>query len=83
MKNHMKTLSAQVTNTNHRPRGQMQINVDFDQTGPTLVEHSGQTFCYTFKAGTNLKTGLAVREMATAADARLWITLDASQIWED
>ncbi len=28
-------------------------------------------------------TGLSVREMATIDDARLWITLDGAQIWED
>lgn len=79
----MKTISAQVTDTNHRARGEMKINVDFDQTGPALVEHDGQTYCFTQKAGTNRKTGLPVREMATFDDARLWITLDASQVCED
>ena len=74
---------AQVTDTNHRTRGEMQITVDFDRTGPSLVEHDGQTYWYTNKAGTNLKTGLAVREMATLDDARLWITLDGTQVWED
>jgi len=79
----MNTITAQVTDTNHRARGEMQINVDFDQAGPTLVEHDGQTFSFTQKAGTNLKTGLAVREMATFDDARLWITLDGRKVWED
>lgn len=79
----MKTINAQVTDTNHRARGEMNIEVDFDQTGPSLVEHDGQTYRYTHKAGINRKTGLEVREMATFDDARLWITLDGAQVWED
>ena len=79
----MKTINAQVTDTNHRARGEMNIEVDFDQTGPSLVEHDGQTYFYTHKAGINRKTGLEVREMATFDDARLWITLDGAQVWED
>jgi len=79
----MNTISAQVTDTNHRTRGEMLIKVAFDQVGPLLVEHDGQTYSYTHKAGTNLKTGLAVREMATCDDARLWITLVGAQVWED
>ena len=43
----MKTINAQVTDTNHRTRGEMRIQVDFDKTGPSLVEHDGQTYCYT------------------------------------
>ena len=79
----MNTINAQVTDTNHRARGEMTIKVDFDQIGPLVVEHDGQTYSYTHKAGTNRKTGLAVREMATFDDARLWITLDGEQVWED
>ena len=78
----MNTINAQVTDTNHRTRGEMQIKVTFDQVGPLIVEHDGKTYSYTQKAGTNHKTGLAVREMATC-DARLWITLDGAQVWED
>jgi len=79
----MKTLITQVTDTNQRARGAMQINVDFDQGGPSLVEHNGDTFIYTHKAGINRATGLDVREMATFDDARLWITMDGTQVWED
>jgi hypothetical protein len=79
----MNTLIAQVTDTNHRARGSMQVTVDFDQAGPALLDHDGQTYTFTQKAGTNHKTGLPVREMATFDDARLWITLDGTQIWED
>ena len=79
----MNTINAQVTDTNHRTRGEMQIKVTFDQVGPLIVEHDGKTYSYTQKAGTNLKTGLAVREMATYNDARLRITLDGAKVWED
>ena len=77
------TINAQVTDTNHRTRGEMQIKVDFDQVGPLTVEHDGQTYTYTHKAGHDRKTGLEVREMATFDDARIWITLDGAQVWED
>jgi hypothetical protein len=79
----MQTINAQVTDTNHRARGVMRIEVEFDATGPSLVKHEGQTYYYTYKAGTNHKTRLDVREMATCDDARLWITLDGTQVWED
>ena len=79
----MKTINAQVTDTNHRARGEMSINVDFDQTGPILVKHEGRNYYTTQKVGTNRTNGLAVREMATLGDARLWITLDGAQVWED
>lgn len=79
----MKTITAQVTNTNHHALGAMQINVDLDPVGPSLVEHKGRTYCFTHKTGTNLSTGLEVREMATFDDARLWITLDGTKVWED
>lgn len=79
----MNALIAQVTDTNHRARGSMQVAADFDQAGPAIVNHNGQTYSFTQKTGTNLKTGLPVREMATFDDARLWITLDGTQIWED
>lgn len=79
----MKTITAQITDTNHRARGEMSIRVNFDSSGPSLLVHDGKTYCYTHKAGTNLKTGLPVREMASFDDARLWITMDGTQIWED
>ena len=79
----MNTINVQVTDTNHRTRGEMTIKVDFDQVGPLMVEHDGKTYSYTYKVGTNRKTGLTVREMATCDDAHLWITLDGAQVWED
>lgn len=77
------TIPAQVTDTNHRPRGVMTIEVDFHQDGPGTVSHDGQTYGFTGKSGTNRKTGKPVREMATQNDARLWITLDGTEVWED
>lgn len=77
------TITAQVTDTNHRPKGVMPVQVAFDAEGPVRVEHEGRVYRYTNKDGHNRATGLAVREMATIDDARLWITLDGQQIWED
>jgi len=77
------TVTAQVTDTNHRPKGTMPVRLEFDAEGPVRAQHAGQVYRYTGKAGHNRATGLAVREMATIEDARLWITLDGQQIWED
>ena len=77
------TIHANVTDTNHRPRGAMPIRVEFDRDAPLSVDHDGQTYHFTGKSGSNHKTGLPVREMATEDDARLWITLDGQQVWED
>ena len=77
------TLNAHITDTNHRPRGAMPIDVEFGHDAPLTVLHDGLYYHFTGKSGTNFKTGLPVREMATEDDARLWITLDGLQVWED
>lgn len=77
------TITAQVTDTNQRPKGAMPVQVEFDAEGPVRAQHAGQVYRYTGKSGHNRATGLAVREMATVDDARLWITLDCTQVWED
>lgn len=77
------TIRAQVTDTNHRPRGVMTLEVDFHQDGPGTVSHDGQIYGFTGKSGTNRKSGKPVREMATQNDARLWITLDGAEVRED
>ena len=35
------------------------------------------------KEGNHIATGRATRAMATEEDARLWITLDGTVVWED
>jgi len=77
------TLRVQVTDTNQRPRGVMTIQADFDRLGPSRVQHDGHTYWFTGKSGNHCASGVATREMATADDARLWITLGATAIWED
>lgn len=79
----IKTLAAQVTDTNGRAAGSFLVTIDFDRNGPSTVMHRGECFVFTGKAGTHLATGTATREMANASDACLWITLDGSAIWED
>lgn len=74
---------AQVTDANGRTRGAMAIRLAFDAVGPVLVEHNDCAYTYRGKSGTNLATGTAVRELATSADARIWISLDGALIWED
>lgn len=74
---------AQVTDANERSRGPMAIRLAFDAIGPVLVEHNDCVYTYKGKSGTNLASGKAVRELVTAIDARLWISLEGSHIWED
>ena len=74
---------AQVTDANERSRGAKTIRLAFDAIGPVLVEHNDCVYTYKGKSGTNLSTGKAVRELVTAMDARLWIALDGTLIWED
>ncbi|TSE28129.1 hypothetical protein Tther_02329 [Tepidimonas thermarum] len=74
----------QVTDTNGNALGKRLIWVEFDEHGPTSVRwHQGERYDFTGKTGTNIKTGLPVREMATARDARIWVSLDIEYLWED
>lgn len=77
------TKIAHVTDTNGQKIAPMPISVVYDTAGPMQVGHNGRTYVFTGKAGANSKTGDAVRELATAEDARLWITLDGQTVWED
>ena len=77
------THQVHVTDTTNRSRGLMSVDIDFDGVGPCLLSHDGQQYVFTHKSGLNSETGVAVREMASPSDARLWITLDATCIWED
>ena len=76
-------LIPHLTDTNGQSLGSMPISVVYDTVGPMQVVHNGKSYVFTGKAGTNSKTGVAVRELATANDARLWITLDGQTVWED
>lgn len=77
------TVTAVVIDTNKHLRGSVPVQVEFDAYGPVRVQHAGQIYRYTGKEGRSLDRDLATREMATLDDARLWMTLDALQIWED
>lgn len=72
-----------VTDTNGRLRGVMGIQVEFHRGVPCEVIHAGQTYLATGKEGAHMATGRLTREMATDDDARLWITLDGTHVWED
>ena len=74
---------AHVTDTNGQNLGPMPISVVYDAGGPMQVGHNGKTYVFTGKAGTNRTIRAEVRELATASDARLWITLDGQTVWED
>lgn len=78
-----KNLTATLTDANNRSRGVMLVSIEFDATGPTRLQHDGQTYRSTGKVGRNQASGLTVQEMATVEDARLWITIDGERIWED
>jgi hypothetical protein len=77
------TITAFVTDTNGRLRGEMDIQVEFHRGLPWEVIHAGRTYLATGKVGTHMATGRPTQELATEGDARLWITLDGTQVWED
>lgn len=79
----MRIRQPKVTDTNGNALGPRLIRVEFDERGPATVMYDGQRYHFTGKTGTDTKTGLAVREMATARDARLWISIDCEHLWED
>ena len=79
----MTTQQALVTDTNGRLRGVMDLPVEFHQGVACRVTHGDQTYWATGKEGTHAATGQPTLEMATENDARLWITLDGSDVWED
>jgi hypothetical protein len=78
-----RTTTAQITDTNRVKRGAMDVTVEFDDIGPLQVQHDGQVYRFTGKAGVNVATGQAVREMATEQEARLWVNMSGTAIWED
>lgn len=78
-----KTITAQITDSNRAKRGAMDVTVEFDHIGPLQVHHDGQDYRFTGKDGVNFATGQAVREMATEQDARLWVNMSGTEIWED
>jgi len=77
------TINANVTDTNHRLRGRMNVEIEFLAGRPCEVRHDGKTYTYTGKDGVWMSTGRGTREMATIEDARLWITLDGRIVLED
>ncbi|MCC6296512.1 MAG: hypothetical protein IT469_07395 [Pseudomonadales bacterium] len=81
--NTKQSIETIVTDTNGRLRGVMGIQVEFHKGGPCEVIHAGQTYHATGKEGAHMTTGRLTREMATDDDARLWIALDGSHVWED
>lgn len=76
-------INATVTDTNHRLRGTMRIEVEFLHGSPMCVVHDGAAYFRTGKTGTHIATGQATLEMATEDDARLWITHSGETVWED
>lgn len=81
--NTKQTIEAKVIDTNHCLRGWMNVDVEFHKKLPVEVIHDGKTYTYTGKDGHHIASGIATVEMATDDDARLWISHDGSQIWED
>ncbi len=72
-----------VTDCNDRRVGKCKIRVEFAEGTPLVVHHARRKYVFGGKRGTNRRTGLAVVSMATREDARIWITLDGTRIYED
>ena len=80
----MKTYTANCTDTNNRPAGKVEFLASlYDDGRPLLVTYKEKTFFSTGKVGTNMASGQTVYELATEADARIWLTADLGQIYED
>jgi len=77
------TLQSNVTATNGRVLGTMTTQIEFCNNQPYEITHAGQTFYATGKTGEHIASKHPTLEAATEQDARLWITLDGLQIWED
>jgi hypothetical protein len=76
--------TAHVTDTNNRAIGLMQIEIaDMAGDMPAVIIHKGQHYFRTYKTGTRMDTGVAVFEMATDADERLWADAGCKKIFED
>jgi hypothetical protein len=76
-------IEAKVIDTNNHLRGWMDVEVEFHKNLPVVVIHDGKTYNYTGKDGVWMSRGRETREMATTDDARLWVTLDGTQVLED
>jgi hypothetical protein len=76
-------IEAKVTDTNGRFRGAMIVAIEFFDGQPATVHHDGRVYHATGKFGIHHATASATREMADEHDARIWITLDGTRIWED
>jgi len=81
--NSTKNLASTVTDTNGRSLGVMDTQVAFLNNQPYQITHAGQIFYATGKTGEHMASKRPTLEAATDQDARLWITLDGLQIWED
>lgn len=80
--------TATVTDTNGRPAGSKKVKVTFAGGEVVEVHHKGESFSFTGKTGTSLKSGEATREMRSYGksgneDRRLWVNRLATKIWED
>lgn len=79
----MQTIQANVTDTNRKPKGMMNIEIDRRAGDIATVKHAGEIYGFTGKTGTRFADGASVREMATDKDRRIWIAVDGSSIDED
>lgn len=79
----MKTHELHVTDTNWRSRGHLNVGIRFFNGSPAEILHSGARYFPTGKVGTHIVSGAATMEMATEKDARLWVTMDCTNIFED
>ena len=79
----VQTIEAKINDCNRLSRGVMTVTVDFEDHGPSRVTHEGRVYWFTGKNGVNFASGQAVREMANEQDARLWLNMSGTEVWED
>lgn len=76
------SVSAHVIDVADGPRGAVTLEAAFDGRGPTFVNYDGHAFWFTGRNGMDSETGEPVREMGDGRKRLVWVSLDATRIWE-
>ena len=77
------TVLATVTRDDGRTCRPRPLRVTFERGVPVALDYRGATFTATGRRAAHHRTGALVVELATPADARVWVTLDGTRVDED
>ncbi len=84
----MKTITEKiktvlVTDSNGKECGNFKIKIGYFANNIFFIVHSGQRYKPTGKSGKRFDSGLAVIELASPDDYRIWVDCDCNNVWED